>query len=52
MVMWKKYSGHNVIKAFNGEEAVIKKFDKINDTLYTAWKSQFLSGIMPPCAFS
>ncbi|NLL44958.1 MAG: ABC transporter ATP-binding protein [Mollicutes bacterium] len=43
------YSGHNVIKAFNGEEAVIKKFDKINDTLYTsAWKSQFLSGIMPP----
>lgn len=43
------YGGHNVIKAFNAEEEAIKKFDSINTTLYeSAWKSQFLSGIMMP----
>lgn len=43
------YGGHNVVKAFNAEEEAIKKFDSINTTLYeSAWKSQFLSGIMMP----
>lgn len=43
------YSGHNIVKAFNKEEASIKEFDKLNDSLYgSAWKSQFLSGIMMP----
>ncbi|MGL4606136.1 MAG: ABC transporter ATP-binding protein [Eubacteriaceae bacterium] len=43
------YSGHNVVKAFNGEEDSIKTFNKYNDTLYSsAWKSQFLSGLMMP----
>lgn len=43
------YSGHTVVKAFNGEEESIRVFDKFNDTLYTsAWKSQFLSGLMMP----
>ena len=43
------YSGHNIMKAFNGEEEAIKEFDKLSDTLYnSAWKSQFLSGMMMP----
>lgn len=43
------YGGHNIVKAFNKEEDVIAAFDKDNDTLYnTAWKSQFLSGMMMP----
>jgi ATP-binding cassette subfamily B protein len=43
------YGGHNVMKAFNGEEKSIKQFDKLNDRLYAAaWKSQFLSGMMMP----
>lgn len=43
------YGGHNVVKAFNAEEEAIKKFDSINTTLYeSAWKSQFLSGIIMP----
>ena len=43
------YGGHNIIKAFNREERVIKDFDKANDVLYkSAWKSQFFSGIMMP----
>ena len=43
------YSGHNIVKVFNGEEAARKEFNKLNDTLYqSAWKSQFLSGIMQP----
>ncbi len=43
------YGGHVVMKAFNGEEASVKEFDKYNDTLYkSAWKSQFLSGLMMP----
>ncbi|MEG2337980.1 MAG: ABC transporter transmembrane domain-containing protein, partial [Clostridium sp.] len=43
------YGGHNVVKAFNGEEDTIKEFNKLNDTLYSsAWKSQFLSGMMMP----
>lgn len=43
------YAGHNVMKAFNGEEKSIRKFDGLNEELYkVAWKSQFLSGIMMP----
>ena len=43
------FSGHNVVKAFNGEEASFKTFDHYNTTLYSsAWKSQFLSGLMMP----
>lgn len=43
------YASHVVVKAFNGEDESIKTFDTYNDTLYTsAWKSQFLSGLMMP----
>ena len=43
------YSGHLVIKAFNKEKETIENFDKTNNVLYTsAWKSQFLSGLMQP----
>lgn len=43
------YGGHLVMKAFNGEEESIRKFDVSNDMLYSsAWKSQFLSGLMMP----
>jgi ATP-binding cassette subfamily B protein len=43
------YSGHIVMKSFNGEERSIQKFDSLNTELYgAAWKSQFLSGLMIP----
>jgi ATP-binding cassette subfamily B multidrug efflux pump len=43
------YGGHVVMKAFNGEARSVEKFDGINNTLYaSAWKSQFLSGMMMP----
>ncbi|MFT3890227.1 MAG: ABC transporter ATP-binding protein [Anaerolineales bacterium] len=43
------YGGHIVMKAFNGEEESIQKFDGSNNKLYdAAWKSQFLSGLMMP----
>lgn len=43
------YGGHNIVKAFNKEEDVIKTFERDNDILYhSAWKSQFLSGMMMP----
>ena len=43
------YSGHNIVQVFNGEKEAIETFTKINDDLYTsAWKSQFLSGMMMP----
>ena len=43
------YGGHVVMKAFNGEEKSIQVFDGFNDTLYdSAWRSQFLSGLMMP----
>lgn len=39
------YSGHNIIKAFNKEEDVIREFDTTNDRLYdSAWRSQFFPG--------
>jgi ATP-binding cassette subfamily B protein len=43
------FGGHLVMKAFNGEEKSIERFDGFNDTLHSsAWKSQFLSGLMMP----
>jgi ATP-binding cassette, subfamily B, multidrug efflux pump len=43
------YGGHMVVKAFNGEARSVEKFDEYNTTLYSsAWKSQFLSGLMMP----
>ncbi len=43
------YGGHDIVKAFNGEEKAIEKFNTINQTLYhSAWKSQFLSTAMHP----
>ena len=43
------YSAHNVMKAFNGEEKSIRKFDGLNEEMYgAAWRSQFFSGIMMP----
>ena len=43
------YAGHNVMRVFNGEERSVAKFQKINGKMYnSAWKSQFLSGLMMP----
>ncbi|MDD3453436.1 MAG: ABC transporter ATP-binding protein [Bacilli bacterium] len=43
------YSGHSIIKVFNAENKMLNEFNKNNDLLYeTAWKSQFLSGLMQP----
>lgn len=43
------YSGQAVVKAFNREAAVLADFDAANGRLYeSAWKSQFLSGLMQP----
>lgn len=43
------YGGQEIVKAFNGEQKAIAEFNESNDTLYhTAWKSQFLSGMIHP----
>lgn len=43
------FSGQNIIKAFNREDEVMGKFEDTNEKLYqSAWKSQFLSGLMQP----
>ena len=43
------YGGHNIMKAFNAEEEEVAKFREINEQLYnSAWKAQFLSGMMMP----
>ena len=43
------FTGHTIVKAFNQEEASEEVFENHNDMLYeSAWKSQFLSGLMPP----
>jgi ATP-binding cassette subfamily B multidrug efflux pump len=43
------FGGHLVMKAFNGEAESVERFEGLNDTLYdSAWKSQFLSGLMFP----
>jgi ATP-binding cassette subfamily B protein len=44
-----KYAGHIIVKAYNGEESSIEQFERYNEDLYdSAWKSQFLSGLMMP----
>ena len=43
------FAGHNIMKVFNAEEEMIKKFEDINEEFYnSAWKAQFISGIMKP----
>ena len=43
------YTGHLIVKAFNKEAKTKREFDRMNEKLYTsAWKSQFLSGMMMP----
>ena len=43
------YGGLNIVKAFNGEEKVVKEFERANRELYhSGWKAQFLSGLMHP----
>lgn len=43
------YSGHNVVKVYNGEKEAKETFHDINTRLYnSAWKSQFMSGLMMP----
>ncbi|NMC47309.1 MAG: ABC transporter ATP-binding protein [Chloroflexi bacterium] len=43
------YGSHIVMKAFNGEQKSVEEFDRSNDVLYSsAWKSQFLSGLLMP----
>lgn len=43
------YGGLNIVKAFNGEEKVVKEFERANGELeHSAWKAQFLSGLMHP----
>ena len=43
------FSGHSVIKVFNAEDKVLRKFERDNEILCkSAWKSQFLSGLMHP----
>lgn len=43
------YGGHNIVKVFNKEEDVLNAFEDANNTLYdSAWRSQFLSGLMMP----
>lgn len=43
------YGGHIVVKSFNKENEMIEKFEQTNEVLFnSAWKSQFLSGMMQP----
>lgn len=43
------FSGHNIIRAFNREEKSLAEFAQTNGALYgSAWKSQFISGMMHP----
>jgi ATP-binding cassette subfamily B protein len=43
------FSGHTIMKAFNGEQRSIETFEKINSDLYeSAWKAQFFSGLLMP----
>ena len=43
------YGAQTIVKAFNGEEKVVEEFNKANKELYhSAWKSQFLSGLIHP----
>jgi len=43
------YSGHNIVKVYNGSNAAKEAFEDVNGTLYkSAWKSQFMAGLMMP----
>jgi len=43
------YGGHLIMKAFSGEKKSVEEFDRLNKVLYnSAWKSQFLSGLVMP----
>ncbi len=43
------FSGHAIVKAFNREESTVERFNEANARLYgSAWKSQFISGLMMP----
>lgn len=43
------YSGHDVMKVYNGEKAAKQEFNEINESLFnSAWRAQFLSGMMMP----
>ena len=43
------YTGHQIVKAYNGENKAKEKFHGVNDELFhNAWMSQFLSGLMMP----
>ncbi len=43
------YTGHNVVKVYNGTKKAVEEFESINNKLYdSAWNSQFLSGVMMP----
>ena len=43
------YTGHLIVKAFNNEAKTKQEFDIMNEKLFiSAWKSQFLSGMMMP----
>lgn len=43
------FSGHAIVRAFNKEESTLEDFRRTNDVLYeSAWKSQFMSGLMMP----
>ncbi|MBQ9298585.1 MAG: ABC transporter ATP-binding protein [Clostridia bacterium] len=43
------YTNHTIVRAFNGQKQATEKFEQYNEKLYeSAWKSQFLSGLMPP----
>lgn len=48
-IVEENYSAHNIVKAFNGEEKSLEKFKENNEKLYhSAWKANFLSGLMFP----
>ncbi|KOS60214.1 ABC transporter ATP-binding protein [Lysinibacillus agricola] len=43
------YSGHEVMKVYNGEKAAKQEFNEINESLFnSAWRAQFMSGMMMP----
>lgn len=43
------FAGQQVIKAYNREDQTLEEFNKANDVLFqSAWKSQFLTGVMQP----
>ena len=48
-IVEESYGGHLIIKSYNKEDETVEEFEKTNEVLYkSAWKSQFLSGMMMP----